>query len=1143
MALCLVLALVGGALPRAEAAANVRFPLSGDPSRMYILTYGGGNQSNLNAYGRDHTGTHDGTDYFAMDISGTGATQGTAVYAVADGTVVSCYSPNGQVILKHTVPLTLSDGVTTYNTWYSVYAHMYNLKVTSVGAWVSGGQQLGMVGSAGTGAVHLHFALSTALYNGAYAYHYENNHGTSPTKAVIDGYAFAALNPKWVYPNAGLYIRAASGDAMDTEAAGRFNLDTSYAPGNRNNGTQYGGTPSNAVNLGNSFYASIYRLESPNERLSVGVATNTTSVYAIGKNSSARQRWLFTRQSDGSYKIASVHNGYLLNVDNGSSEDGTLATVWMDLNNDYQKWFIYPAEQGYMLVSKGTGDCLNIYAASIGNQATLSAYGGYKEQLLEIHVHKYATTTVSPTCISEGYVHYACECGDYYDVVNAAATGEHNWELADWLDATCSNPGYQLYACENCAELKEEYQPALEHSWAESGRTEATCQQPATVIYTCGGCGETRSEILEGEFSGWSETKPEGVSEELIETKTQYRYRDYETTTSSDSSVSGMEQVGSEWVYQKTQTVDYAASWPAGFNTNHWLYSAYNKTPAANQETDTTKTVVTGSSGNGYILWHWCRGSYTAGPINRYMSDVWTSEFGTFHAFYSDNMGSNTDPNGNNGGGEHVRYYYNRDCCADTYWYFAQAVTRQTFDTYQKMYTHGKWGAWSDWTDTACERTETRQVEPRTMYRYVNAPEGGHNYTAVVTPPTCIEAGYTTYTCACGDSYVADEVAALGHAVTGGVCGNCGEAFLTIVKQPKSVTVASGETAAVTVEAEGDGLTYTWYYKNPGAAGFSKTTAFAGKTYSIAMSEARNGRQVYCIVKDAHGNSVKSAVVTLSMKAADPVTIVKQPESVTVASGETAAVTVEAVGDGLTYTWYYKNPGSASFSKTTAFTGKTYSIAMSEARNGRQVYCIVKDAHGNSVKSNVVTLSMKAVKPVTIVTQPKSVWVPEGEKAVVTVEAEGDGLTYKWYYKTPGESKYTYTSSFKGNTYSVTMNEARSGRYVYCKVTDAYGNTVKSKTVSLNMQTPLEITSQPKSVKVAKGATAKVTVKAQGDGLTYEWYFKNPGESKYSYTPSFTGNSYSVTMNATRDGRYVYCKVYDKYGNVVKTSTVSLRMK
>ena len=163
--------------------------------------------------------------------------------------------------------------------------------------------------------------------------------------------------------------------------------------------------------------------------------------------------------------------------------------------------------------------------------------------------------------------------------------------------------------------------------------------------------------------------------------------------------------------------------------------------------------------------------------------------------------------------------------------------------------------------------------------------------------------------------------------------------------------------------------------------------------------------------------------------------------------------------------------------------------------------------------------------------------------SIVTVEAEGDGLTYKWYYKNPGASKYTYTDSFQGNTYSVTMTEARSGRYVYCKVTDAYVNTVKSKTVSVNMQTPLEIVKQPVSVKAASGAKATVTVEANGDGLIYKWYYKNPGASKYTYTDSFTGNSYSITMNEARSGRYVYCKVYDKYGNFIKTNTVSLRMK
>ena len=57
-------------------------------------------------------------------------------------------------------------------------------------------------------------------------------------------------------------------------------------------------------------------------------------------------------------------------------------------------------------------------------------------------------------------------------------------------------------------------------------------------------------------------------------------------------------------------------------------------------------------------------------------------------------------------------------------------------------------------------------------FRCVEAHE--HSYTAVVTPPTCTEKGYTTHTCACGDSYVDTYVDALGHAWDSG----------TVTKQP-----------------------------------------------------------------------------------------------------------------------------------------------------------------------------------------------------------------------------------------------------------------------------------------------------------------------------------------------------------------------
>ncbi len=82
-----------------------------------------------------------------------------------------------------------------------------------------------------------------------------------------------------------------------------------------------------------------------------------------------------------------------------------------------------------------------------------------------------------------------------------------------------------------------------------------------------------------------------------------------------------------------------------------------------------------------------------------------------------------------------------------------------------------------------------------------------HSYESAVTAPTCTEAGYTTYTCSCGDSYVADEVAALGHSFTEGVCGVCGAEDPDYVKPDVPSVPAGGEAdfdSIVTTNANGD---------------------------------------------------------------------------------------------------------------------------------------------------------------------------------------------------------------------------------------------------------------------------------------------------------------------------------------------------
>ncbi len=75
---------------------------------------------------------------------------------------------------------------------------------------------------------------------------------------------------------------------------------------------------------------------------------------------------------------------------------------------------------------------------------------------------------------------------------------------------------------------------------------------------------------------------------------------------------------------------------------------------------------------------------------------------------------------------------------------------------------------------------------------YVDPATCEHEYEAVVTPASCTEAGFTTYSCPiCGDSYT-EPIAKIAHDYQDGVCSVCGEVLRT-------VSISCEEGASVTV--------------------------------------------------------------------------------------------------------------------------------------------------------------------------------------------------------------------------------------------------------------------------------------------------------------------------------------------------------
>jgi hypothetical protein len=70
------------------------------------------------------------------------------------------------------------------------------------------------------------------------------------------------------------------------------------------------------------------------------------------------------------------------------------------------------------------------------------------------------------------------------------------------------------------------------------------------------------------------------------------------------------------------------------------------------------------------------------------------------------------------------------------------------------------------------------------------------------------------------------------------------------------------------------------------------------------------------------------------------------------------------------------------------------------------------------------------------------------ERYCLTVEAQGDGLKYQWYFRNAGSDKW-YKSSVKDNTYDDVMTKARANRDVYCVITDLYGNQITTEVMTL----------------------------------------------------------------------------------------------
>ena len=332
--------------------------------------------------------------------------------------------------------------------------------------------------------------------------------------------------------------------------------------------------------------------------------------------------------------------------------------------------------------------------------------------------HSYTTTEVyQQSCTSNGLTVTSCATCGLVEQTSVDALGHSYGEWTVDVDATCTADGSRSSTCATCGYIRTEAIAATGHSY-EAVSFGADCQTYAHTTHICASCGDSYNTYPEESMSDWQTELPE-VSADLIETKQQYRFSTYETVTSELAELEGYTLLDSAWTAGESGIVYYVESWPSGFDQTSELYDQYNNIDSkiTASETDSTKTVIDSDAVVGYLYYHWCYSD------SYYSQAQQNGNYTVFHAYYSE-----TDPSNYTCDTSDYSYKTSDACCSNSNWFFVAEVKGQRYTDYTKIYTHERWTDWSDWSDEAVEASDICQVEERTVYRYVSAAYGDHDY-------------------------------------------------------------------------------------------------------------------------------------------------------------------------------------------------------------------------------------------------------------------------------------------------------------------------------------------------------------------------------------------------------------------------------
>ncbi len=122
---------------------------------------------------------------------------------------------------------------------------------------------------------------------------------------------------------------------------------------------------------------------------------------------------------------------------------------------------------------------------TISRQACLKC-GEMHDVVISPSGHSFKESVVLPTCSTEGYTLYTCDCGFSYKGSFISANGHDYRDIV--VDPTCTEGGYTLFVCNVCNDAYKDKTLSASGHDLECKKIDPTCEDQGYAEYTCKNC-------------------------------------------------------------------------------------------------------------------------------------------------------------------------------------------------------------------------------------------------------------------------------------------------------------------------------------------------------------------------------------------------------------------------------------------------------------------------------------------------------------------------------------------------------------------------------------------------------------------------------------------------------------------------------